>query len=117
MTAITRRGLTAGFAATLVARRAQAGGTDLEPAARAEATLTWYVAQMSGEAAEAIGRRFSERHPGIAVSVIRTTGQVTDLKCTFWGWRTEPGEDNTTHIDNSPGGSQTVNAGSTYGLP
>jgi iron(III) transport system substrate-binding protein len=76
MTAITRRGLTAGFAATLVARRAQAGGTDLEPAARAEATLTWYVAQMSGEAAEAIGRRFSERHPGIAISVIRTTGQV-----------------------------------------
>jgi iron(III) transport system substrate-binding protein len=31
---------------------------------------------MSGEAAEAMSRRFTERYPGIAVSAIRTTGQV-----------------------------------------
>ena len=38
--------------------------------------VTWYVAQMSGEAAEAMGRRFTQLNPGITVSVIRTTGQV-----------------------------------------
>ena len=48
----------------------------LEAAARKEGSLTWYVAQMSGEAAEGMGRRFSQRYPGISVSVIRTTGQV-----------------------------------------
>ena len=31
---------------------------------------------MSGEAAEAMGRRFTQRYPGVGVSVIRTTGQV-----------------------------------------
>jgi iron(III) transport system substrate-binding protein len=31
---------------------------------------------MSGEAAEAMGHRFSRHYPGITVSVIRTTGQV-----------------------------------------
>jgi hypothetical protein len=55
---------------------ARADSAALEAAARAEGGLTWYVAQMSGEAAEAMARRFSQRYPGIAVSAIRTTGQV-----------------------------------------
>jgi len=69
MTRITRR-----HAAALL------GGAALLPSgARAEAaegTLTWYIAQMSSEVAEQMGRRFTERHPGIKVVVIRTTGQV-----------------------------------------
>jgi iron(III) transport system substrate-binding protein len=48
----------------------------LEEAARKEGTLTWYVAQMSSQVAEAMGRRFTARYPGIKVTVIRTTGQV-----------------------------------------
>jgi len=38
--------------------------------------VTWYTAQMSGEAAEDMGRIFTSRYPGISVTVIRTTGQV-----------------------------------------
>jgi iron(III) transport system substrate-binding protein len=57
-------------------RRARADLAALEAAARKEGSVTWYVAQMSGEAAEAMGRRFSQRYAGISVSVIRTTGQV-----------------------------------------
>lgn len=60
-------------AVALLARPARA---DLETSARAEGSVTWYVAQMSGEAAEALGRRFTQTHAGISVSVIRTTGQV-----------------------------------------
>src|SRR5438045_1551698 len=48
----------------------------VEEAARKEGTLTWYVAQMSSQVAEAMGRRFTARYPGIKVTVIRTTGQV-----------------------------------------
>src|SRR4029077_3216944 len=44
--------------------------------ARKEGSLTWYTAQMSGEAAEDMGRIFTKRYPGISVTVIRTTGQV-----------------------------------------
>ena len=76
MPVITRRSLAGGVAATLVASRARADLAALETAARAEGTVTWFVAQMSGEAAEAMGHRFTQRHPGVAVSVIRTTGQV-----------------------------------------
>ena len=47
-----------------------------EAAARAEGAVTWYVAQVDSEAAEALGRRFTGAHPGITVAVIRTTGQV-----------------------------------------
>src|SRR5277367_2955272 len=47
-----------------------------EAAARAEGTVTWYVAQVDSEGAEALGRRFTAAHPGITVAVIRTTGQV-----------------------------------------
>ena len=48
----------------------------LEDAARKEGTLTWYIAQMSGEVAEAMGKQFTARFPGIKVVSIRTTGQV-----------------------------------------
>ena len=76
MPAITRRSLGAGLAAVGAIRAARADPAELEAAARTEGSVTWYVAQMSGEAAEAMGRRFSQRYPGIKVSVIRTTGQV-----------------------------------------
>jgi iron(III) transport system substrate-binding protein len=74
--AITRRGLGLGLAATITSGPARADLSALETAARSEGTVTWFVAQMSGEAAEAMGHRFTQRYPGIAVSVIRTTGQV-----------------------------------------
>jgi iron(III) transport system substrate-binding protein len=70
-----RTALVAGAAAIAV-RGARADLTATEKAARAEGAVTWYIAQMSGEAAEALGKRFSQLHPGISVSVIRTTGQV-----------------------------------------
>lgn len=79
MPSVTRRSVTAGIAVTagiLSCRGANADLAALETAARGEGTVTWYVAQMSGEAAEAMGRRFTRRYPGITVSVIRTTGQV-----------------------------------------
>jgi iron(III) transport system substrate-binding protein len=71
-----RRGLTAGLAATFASRPGLADLATIEAAARTEGSVTWFVAQMSGEAAEAMGRRFTQQHPGIGVSVIRTTGQV-----------------------------------------
>ena len=75
---ILRRTTLAGLAAaaSLPARRAYADLDALEAAARKEGTLTWYTAQMSGEAAEDMGRIFTARYPGISVTVIRTTGQV-----------------------------------------
>jgi iron(III) transport system substrate-binding protein len=77
---VTRRAIAAGIGATaaagLLPRIAHADLDALADAARKEATLTWYVAQMSGEAAEAMGRRFTQRYPGVTVAVIRTTGQV-----------------------------------------
>ena len=78
MPVITRRTMGAGLGAAALAagHGARADLPALETAARAEGTVNWYVAQMSGEAAEAMGRRFTRRYPGIAVSVIRTTGQV-----------------------------------------
>jgi iron(III) transport system substrate-binding protein len=60
----------------LLPGRARADMDALAAAARKEGGLTWYVAQMGGEAAESMGKRFTQRYPGIAVSVIRTTGQV-----------------------------------------
>jgi iron(III) transport system substrate-binding protein len=62
--------------APLLPRAANADLGALEAAAHREATLTWYVAQMSGEVAEDMGRLFTARYPGIKVVVIRTTGQV-----------------------------------------
>lgn len=74
---VTRRSALVGLgAAALSSRGARADLAALTEAARKEGSLTWYVAQMSGEAAEDIGRIFTAQYPGIAVSVVRTTGQV-----------------------------------------
>jgi len=77
---IPRRRAVAGLAllagSSLLSNGARADLSALEDAARREATLTWYVAQMSGEVAETMGKRFTARYPGIKVIVIRTTGQV-----------------------------------------
>lgn len=73
---IKRRTLVSAGPTLLLPRFARADQSALEAAARKEGTLIWYVAQMSGEAAEAMGRRFTQRYPGVAVTVIRTTGQV-----------------------------------------
>jgi iron(III) transport system substrate-binding protein len=76
---MTRRTAVAGLvvaSAMSIARRARADLTALEDAARKEGTLTWYTAQMSGEAAEDMGRIFTRKYPDISVTVIRTTGQV-----------------------------------------
>ena len=75
---ITRRTAVAGLAAaaSLPMWRAHADIATLEEAARKEGSLTWYTAQMSGEAAEDMGRTFTRKYPGISVTVIRTTGQV-----------------------------------------
>ncbi len=77
---ITRRAAIAtglGAAAALRSRRARAADlAALEAAARKEGAVTWYIAQIDTETAEAAGRAFSQRYPGIAVTVMRTTGQV-----------------------------------------
>ena len=77
---VTRRRALAGIGASAAAGLgptvARADFAAIETGARKEATLTWYVAQMSGEAAEDMGRVFTKRYPGISVAVIRTTGQV-----------------------------------------
>jgi iron(III) transport system substrate-binding protein len=74
---LNRRHVLAGLAAMpLLPRVAHADPTDLIAAARKEATLTWYIAQVDTETAEAMGRAFTAQYPGIRVAVIRTTGQV-----------------------------------------
>lgn len=75
--ALTRRHFGA-LAATLAAPgvlRAQPQDA-LYAAARKEGELTWYVVPYPSEMAESMGRRFSERYPGIRVNVVRTTAQV-----------------------------------------
>jgi iron(III) transport system substrate-binding protein len=58
--------------------RAGAAGVtpELIEGARKEGSVTWYIAQVDTQTAEAMGHAFTERYPGVAVSVIRTTGQV-----------------------------------------
>ena len=74
---LTRRFAVAGFGAVVAAPwHARADIKALEPAARKEAELTWYIAQVDAETAEMLGRTFTKEYPGIKVSVIRTTGQV-----------------------------------------
>src|SRR5271166_3147307 len=74
---LTRRAAMLGVGtAALAPCVARADLTGLAAAARKDGSLTWYVAQMSGEAAEAMGRIFTGQFPGISVSVVRTTGQV-----------------------------------------
>ena len=76
MILMTPRQAATGIGAALVPGAALA---DLAPpyeAARREGGVTWYVAQMTGETAEWMGRRFTARYPGVTVTAIRTTGQV-----------------------------------------
>jgi iron(III) transport system substrate-binding protein len=74
-----RRGLLAGVV-TLGAGFGRAHATGITPelvaAARKEGSVTWYIAQVDTETAEAMGHAFTTQYPGVAVSVIRTTGQV-----------------------------------------
>jgi iron(III) transport system substrate-binding protein len=72
---IARRAVLAG-AALLPARLAHANPADVAAGALKEGGLTWYVAQFDSETAERMGKAFTELHPGVKVSVIRTTGQV-----------------------------------------
>ena len=65
----------AGFASALP-RLARADIAALHEAARKEATVTWYIAQVDTETAEAMGRAFTAKYPGVTVASIRTTGQV-----------------------------------------
>lgn len=68
---LTRRRTALGLAALATLRgHAQGADAPLEP------TLTWYMAQSDAEAAERLGRLFTQSHPGTGVGVIRTTGQV-----------------------------------------
>ena len=77
---ITRRqatlGLTGLGAAALWPRTARSAMGGIEAAARKEGNVTWYIAQVDGETAEAMGKAFTRQYPSINVSVIRTTGQV-----------------------------------------
>jgi iron(III) transport system substrate-binding protein len=74
-----RRGLLAGMV-SLAAFSRLACATGVTPAlvdaARGEGSVTWYIAQVDTETAEAMGRAFTAQYPGVTVSVIRTTGQV-----------------------------------------
>jgi iron(III) transport system substrate-binding protein len=74
---ITRRSAASGLAALAIAPNlARAEAPDLQAAARAEGTVTWYTGQVDAEKAEAMGRTFSKTNPGVNVGVIRTTGQI-----------------------------------------
>lgn len=73
---LTRRLATAGLVTAGFVPPAAAQVDDLYEAARKEGAVTWYISQMTGEVAEMMGKRFSARYPGIAVTAIRTTGQV-----------------------------------------
>jgi iron(III) transport system substrate-binding protein len=74
---VSRRLLLAGLSGfALGTPVARADTAALEQAARKEASLTWYIAQLDTETAERMGRAFTARYPGITASVIRTTGQV-----------------------------------------
>ena len=72
------RGTAATALATLALwpTQSRAALDELEAAVRKEATLIWYVEQMSREVAEAMGKRFTQHYPGIKITVICTTSQV-----------------------------------------
>src|ERR1700753_3650922 len=75
---LNRRALIGALAASAVPFAARANGItpDLIAAARKEGSITWYIAQVDTETAEAMGRKFTAQFPGVSVTVIRTTGQV-----------------------------------------
>lgn len=75
-----RRSLLASVGAIAAAAPFGAYATGITPelleAARKEGSLTWYIAQVDTATAETMGNAFTQRFPGVKVSVIRTTGQV-----------------------------------------
>jgi iron(III) transport system substrate-binding protein len=81
MSRITRRIFIASSSAALAAHRAvadelPANERQLYDAAKREGEITWYSGQIQSEPAEAAGRAFTERYPGIKVNVVRSTSQV-----------------------------------------
>lgn len=71
------KAILAGAAALLLAAFPAAGNEKaLHAAARAEGSLTWYISHYSSELAQDVGRSFTEKYPGVAVNVVRTTAQV-----------------------------------------
>jgi iron(III) transport system substrate-binding protein len=81
MSRITRRHFIAASGVALGAGRATAAELppnerDLYEAAKREGEVTWYSAQIQSEPAEAAGRAFTERYPGVKVNVVRSTSQV-----------------------------------------
>ncbi len=81
MSRITRRHFIGTSTVALGASRAAAAELppneqELYEAARREGEVTWYSAQIQSEPAEAAGRAFTERYPGIKVNVVRSTSQV-----------------------------------------
>jgi iron(III) transport system substrate-binding protein len=104
---LSRRGFTGLFAGASLLRAvpSRADPGSLEEAARKDGGLTWYTAQTDGETAELVGRRFTERYPGVKVTVVRTTAQVAferlsaeiknkTLECDVFS-STDPGHDET----------------------
>jgi iron(III) transport system substrate-binding protein len=73
---MTRRTVLASLGATAFTSGIARADDTMVASARQEGTLTWYIAQVDAESAEALGRRFTQQYPGISVAVIRTTGQV-----------------------------------------
>lgn len=75
---LNRRTLVGAMAAASLPFGARADGItpELIEAAKKEGSITWYIAQVDTETAEAMGRTFTAKFPGVSVSVIRTTGQV-----------------------------------------
>ncbi|HET6233755.1 MAG TPA: extracellular solute-binding protein [Acetobacteraceae bacterium] len=81
MSRITRRHFIAASSVALGASRAAAAELppneqELYEAAKREGEVTWYSAQIQSEPAEAAGRAFTERYPGVKVNVVRSTSQV-----------------------------------------
>lgn len=86
MTRITKRQVLGGSAALatgaiISARQASAQALlpheqALHAAAQREGEITWYAAQLQARPAEAIGRAFTERFPGVRCNVVRTTSQA-----------------------------------------
>jgi iron(III) transport system substrate-binding protein len=75
---LNRRAVLAGLGAAAIPLRVRAAGVtpELIEAAGKEGSVTWYIAQVDTQTAEAMGHAFTTKFPGVSVSVIRTTGQV-----------------------------------------
>ena len=73
---LNRRSALAALTAAASSRAPRDAEDVLAEAAHREGAVTWYRPGGRGRAAEEMGRRFTEAHPGITVAAIRTTGQV-----------------------------------------